>query len=413
MKLSITIFVPIFLFAQSYSLKNFIEHSIKTNGNIKAKTLLIQAKSKEVQSAQSAYWPTLDIGGDVSLRNPKYLVSPSKVTNIQAQLNYELYDGGKKDALLKAKRYEQKVSIFEQEAFKKNITLQIIQDYYNIKKLKSNLKALQERAKELKAQIIRIKKFKNTGLATQEDIDKLQAVYDSNAYNIANTKLAITQSKENLKLISGLSAQHLKNNYLKEPKNIQFEYSEQIKIMQSNANAIAMNAKAIDANYMPQVNLSDTYYKSHYDDMVSMPGSDAFLMDHQNTVSLSVKMRLFDNENIHKQSQSLKYQKLAILSQLQQAKKEQKMKFILAKTNLKTLKIKLKSAKSALKATIHTYSVIRHKFEVGLVDNITFLDALTQKIFSEARYKASIYDYEIAKSLYYYYAGKDPKEFIK
>jgi outer membrane protein TolC len=66
-----------------------------------------------------------------------------------------------------------------------------------------------------------------------------------------------------------------------------------------------------------------------------------------------------------------------------------------------------------LKAAQSTYSVIRQKFEVGLVDNIAFLDALAQRTLADARYKETVYDYEVRKSIYYYYAGKDPKEFIR
>ena len=66
-----------------------------------------------------------------------------------------------------------------------------------------------------------------------------------------------------------------------------------------------------------------------------------------------------------------------------------------------------------MKAAKSTYEVIRQKFEVGLVDNIAFLDALAQRTLADARYKETIYDYEVRKSIYYYYAGKDPKEFIR
>ena len=142
-------------------------------------------------------------------------------------------------------------------------------------------------------------------------------------------------------------------------------------------------------------------------------GGEAFLIDHQNTLSLSGNMRLFDKGRIAKQSEAVKYQKLALLSQIEQSKKDQKMQFRLAGKNLRTMQAKLRSAKSALKAAKSTYDVIRQKFEVGLVDNIAFLDALAQKTLTEARYKETVYDNEIAKSLYYYYAGKDPKEFIR
>jgi outer membrane protein TolC len=124
-------------------------------------------------------------------------------------------------------------------------------------------------------------------------------------------------------------------------------------------------------------------------------------------------MRLFDNGKMAKESEAVKYRKLALLSQIDHAKREQRMNYKLAGKGLRTSRAKLKSSKSALKAASSTYDVIRQKFEVGLVDNISFLDALAQRTLAYARYKETIYSYEIKKSIYYYYAGKDPKEFIR
>ena len=406
--------LPLFVLAQSYGLKQFVDNANKTNGLIEAKKLNVKSKAQEVEAARSAYWPTVDIGADYSFQSPNYIVSPGQVGNAFISANLNLYDGGRKDAILKSKGFEHKASLFEQTAFEKSITLEIARHYYGIQGLKATLGALQERAKELKAQIERVGKFKLTGLATQEEVDKLQSVYDNNQYTIENTKLAIETSEENLKLISGLPAKHLRRNYFLEPKNVHFEWFENIKILQANANAVGENAKAIDAGYLPQVNLSDTYHKSHFDDLVPTPGGgDAFLIDHQNKVGVSVNMRLFDNGKMSKESEAVKYKKLALLSRLDQAKKEQRMNFNLARQNLRTTKAKMKSAKSALKAATSTYKTLKQKFEVGLVDDITFLDALATKTLAESRYKESVYDYEVKKSIYYYYAGKDPREFIR
>ncbi|AKF25619.1 transporter [Sulfurovum lithotrophicum] len=415
MKVLLLLCLPLFVLAQSYGLKNFIESAGKTNGMIQAKKLTIKSKEQEVEAAKSAYWPTVDVGADYSFQSPKYIVSPGETGNAFISANLNLYDGGRKDALLRSKGFEHKASLFEKTAFEKSITLEIARHYYGIQSLKATLHALQERAKELKAQIERVKKFKLTGLATQEEVDKLQSVYEGNQYTIENTKLAIETSEENLKLISGLPAWHLRRNYFLEPKNVHFEWFETIKILQANANAIGENAKAIDAGYMPQVNLSDTYHKSHFDDLVPMPGGggEAFLIDHQNKVGVSVNMRLFDMGKMSKESEAVKYQKLALLSRLDQAKKEQRMNFNLARQTLRTTREKMKSAKSALKAAASTYKVLKQKFEVGLVDDIAYLDALAAKTLAESRYKESVYDYEVKKSIYYYYAGKDPKEFIR
>ena len=327
-----------------------------------------------------------------------------------------LYDGGRKDAVLRGRGFEHEASLFERAAFEKSITLEIIRHYYGIQIGKARLHALQERGKELKAQIARVNKFKGAGLSTEEEIDKLIAVYENNRFTIESTKLLLETSEENLKLISGLPARHLRRNYLLEPHRVHFSYFDRIKVMQSNAAAIGENANAIDAGYLPQVELSDTYSKSHYDDQVIVPGGlsgDGFLVDHQNRLGVSVNMRLFDKGKMDRESEAVKYKRLSLLSEIDHAKREQKMNYKLARKGLETTKTKKKSSQAALKAAESTYNVIRQKFEVGLVDNIAFLDALAQKTLAEARYKETIYDYEVKKSIYYYYAGKDPKEFIR
>ncbi len=412
MKVLLGLFVPLYVFAQSYGLTTLVENANKSNSLIKAKEISIKAKQKEVDTAKSAYWPTIDIGASQSYISPNSVVNPGEVSAAYAMVSVDLYDGGRKSALLNAKSYEEEAAFFEKSAFQKSITLQIVQYYYGLKKLKATFGALEERSTELKEQIKRIKKFKGAGLSTQEEVDKLQAEYDSNNYTMANTKLEIFSSEKNLQLLSGLPVRKLKRNYFQEPKNVEFEIFENIKMLQANANAIGENANAINAGYKPQINLSDTYNQYDYDDTVSLPGFD-LLEDHQNTLKISVNMRIFDNGRMSKESEAVKYQKLALLSEIEYAENEQEMNFHLSQKSLETIRTKLKSAKSALLAATSTYDVLKEKFEVGLIDNIAFLDALTQKTLAQSRYKETLYDYEIGKSIYYYYAGKDPKEFIR
>jgi len=415
MRILLGFFLPLFVFAQSYGLKTLLDHANTENALIKAKEISIKAKQERVDAAKSAYWPTVDVGASHSSLSPNSLVSPGETSSAFATISMDLYDGGRKSAALRGKQYEHEASLFEKIAFEKSITLDIVRHYYGIQKLKATLQALEERSTELKAQIKRVKKFKGAGLSTQEEVDKLQAEYDSNNYTMANTTLELLRSEKNLQLLSGLPAKQLKKNYFQEPKNVQFEIFENIKMLQANANAIGEEANVISAGYKPQVNISDTYHESHFDDTVSMPGfeEDGLLLDHQNKVMLSVNMRLFDNGRMSKESEAVKYQKLALLSEIEYAENEQEMNFDLSGKSLETIRTRLKSAKSALLAAKSTYDVLKEKFEVGLVDNIAFLDALSQKTLAQARYKETLYDYEIGKSIYYYYAGKDPKEFIR
>jgi len=415
MRIVLGLCFPLFVFAQSYGLKTLIDNANKENGLIKAKEIRITAKQEEVDAAKSAYWPTLDVGASHSYVTPTNVVNPGQTSSAFALLDLEIYDGGRKSALLNSKEFEHEAALFEKSAFEKSITLDIVRYYYELKKLKATLEALGERSVELRAQIIRVKKFLSAGLSTQEDVDKLQAEFDGNDYTMANTKLVVLSSEKNLEVLSGLPAKDLKRNYFQEPKNVRFETSEHIKMLQANANAIGEQSDVIDAGYKPQVRVSDTYNKSHYDDTVSIGGlsGDGLLLDHQNKLMLSVNMRLFDNGKMSKESEAVRYQKLALMSEIDYAKEEQRMNFNLSEKSLETIRTRLKSAKSALRAAKSTYDVLKKKFEVGLVDNIAYLDALSQKTLAQARYKETLYDYEIGKSIYYYYAGKDPKEFIR
>ncbi len=415
MKVFLVLFLPLFVFGQSYGLKTLVDHANKENRLIKAKEIRIKSKQEEVEAAKSAYWPTVDIGASHSSLSPNNIVSPGETSSAFASISMDIYDGGRKSAALRSKKYEKEAYLFEKIAFEKSITLDIVRHYYEIQKFKSTLQALNERSIELKEQIKRVKKFKGAGLSTQEEVDKLQAEYDSNSYTMANAKLELFRSEKNLQLLSGLPAKSLKNNYFEEPENVQFEVFDNIKMLQANANAVGENANVINAGYKPQVNISDTYNKSNFNDTVSMPGfeDDGLLLDHQNKVMLSVNMRLFDNGKMSKESEAVKYQKLALLSEIEYAENEQEMNFHLSEKSLETIRTRLKSAKSALRAATSTYGVLKKKFEVGLIDNIAFLDALTQKTLAQSRYKETLYDYEIGKSIYYYYAGKDPKEFIR
>jgi outer membrane protein TolC len=405
--------LPLFVFAKSYGLRELIDHANSHNHMVQSKSLNIKSKVKEIEAAKSAYWPTLDISAGHVLVDPNNLVDPGQTTSVSAIISMELYDGGRKNALLRAKNFEHKASLFEKRAFEKSIALDIINSYYTIRKLKATLYALQERSKELKIQIHRMKKFKISGLSTQEDVDKLQAAYDNNEYIVENTKLALISNEENLYLQSGLPAKYLKNNSFKEPKNVHFEPYEKIKILNANAQALAENANAIHAGYMPQVSVSDIYNRSHYSDTVNVPGMDGLLPEHQNRLMLSVNIRLFDHGKMKRDREAVLYQKMALDSQKKHAQDEQKMNFRIASERLRTVRVKLKSTKSALHASRSTYKTILKKFEVGMVDNITYLDALNNVTLSKARYKETLYDYEISKSIYYYYAGKNPKEFIR
>jgi outer membrane protein TolC len=413
MKIIFFMTIPFLLFAQSYGLRTFIDHANEHNPMIQSKERSVQSKAQEVEAAKSDFWPTVDVGAGYTMSTPVTVIAPGQTASASAMIGMDLYDGGRRGAVLNAKSFEHTASLFEKRAFEKSVALNIINSYYSIKKYKATLYALQKRSKELQTQMERVKGFMGAGLSTSEELDRLRAAYDNNAYVIENTKLAIVQAQEALYLQSGLPAQQLKENHIREPKNVRYEPYEKSKILHAHAQAVQEQANAVGSGYLPQVNVSDQLSVYNYNDTDDIPGLTGMLPDHQNRLMLSVNMRLFDNGKMKKDQEALKYQKLSLDSQKIYADNEQRMNFRVALKRLKTLRAKLKSTQSALKAARSSYRTIKKKFEVGIVDNVTYLDALTEVTLSQARYKETLYDYEIAKSIYYFYAGKSPREYIR
>lgn len=413
MRLLLILAMTIFAFGKEYDLGGLIDHADKYNKLNRSGALQSKAKQKEVEAQESAYWPTLDLGASYANNNPNPSVSPGETTQGFASVGFDLYDGGRNDALTRAKSFEYHASLFQQEASRKSIMLEIIQNYYMVKVYQSNLYSLEVESKELKAQIDRIRRFEGVGLATPEEVSKLQAVYDDNAYMIENTKLELRTREEQLWLGSGVKGDGLRSSRFAEPSSIAYEPLEKTKILKSNADALSARADALKAGYMPQVRIEDTYLKSNYDDIDRSGIAGGFLVEEQNRLMVSARMRLFDNGSIKHEKEGILYQKMAVDEQKLYAQDEQKMNFDLARSRLQTIRAKLKSAKSALSAARSTYRSIVKQFEVGMVDNIAYLDALKKQTISEARYKATQYDYEIAKSIYYFYAGKNPRGYIR
>ena len=415
MRIILFLIVPLFVFAKSYGLREFIDHANTHNDLIKSSVLKTSAKQKEIDAQESAYWPTLDIGASYNNSNPNSVVMPGETMTGYASLSLDLYDGGRKSALVKAKIFNHRASLFEKQAFEKSLVLDIINNYYTIKILRSNLESLKVSSRELKAQIERIKRFELVGMATEEEVNKLLAVFDDNAYLIESTKLEILTNEEKLWLNSGIETKNLKDNRLLEPRRIQFEAYEKTKILESHSGALNEQGNAIDSGYLPQIRVEDTYVKSDYNKVDTIPGfgGDGFLIDEQNRLMVSANMRIFDYGRMRKEREAVQYQKMSVDAEAQHSEREQRMNFRVAQSRLKTIRAKLKSAKSGLRAARSTYASIVKKFETGLVDNISFLDALRKQTVSEALYKATQYDYEIAKSIYYFYAGKNPKDYIQ
>lgn len=408
MKKLIFLIIPMIIYADS--LKSLLEYASMHSDIVVSKELNQKAKEVEVDAKESAYFPTIDVGASYSSSEGRTPTQAGDIYSGFAKVSFDIYDGGKKSALLQKSEHEFKASGFETESTKKSLSLQIVEDFYNAKSFEAALESRQEAQKSLYEQLQRMMQFVIAKVATSDDVERLQAAYDTNIYEMESLKFKIITLRKGLELKVGKEIAYLDDSKFKEFEMQSQELTDSVKALMSSKDALISSADSLSSIYYPQIKIEDTYSIYGYDrDDISHPKG----LDNQNKLMLSLNMRLFDMGSVSKSKEAILINSQALNRQLSYSKKEQNMFYELALDAIEIGIVKIKSAKSALKSAQSAFKTISKKYDAGIVDNIVYLDALTSQTEAKSLYERAQNELEIAYASYYYYAGKNIEEFLK
>lgn len=403
----ILLLLPILIYAEN--LKTLLEYVDEYNDLVIAKELLKKSKLKEVDSKKSAYYPTIDAGAYYQNLDERTVGLPGETYSGYAKVGFDIYDGGNKRALVNQKKDEYKASSYDVQEIKNSISLQVVQDFFNIQSIEATLQAKEEAQKSLKTQLDRMQAFYDAELATKDDIDRLQASYDTNTYDMEALKLEILTLKLNLSLEVGREIVVLEKSTFLENTKVTLEDINGIKSLEYSKQALSSFSKSINSAYYPHVRIEDTYSIYDYDSTSTLyPES----VDNQNKLMITANIRLYDNATLSKEKQAIEINAQALDKQIQYKTKEQKMLHQLAEARITTSKIKISSALSALNAATSAFKTIEEKYIATIVDNVVYLDSLTAKTDAMSLYTTALNDLQIAYAMYYYYTGKKLEEFL-
>lgn len=400
--------VPFYLYGDS--LKSLIEYATGKNELIVSKELSVKAKASELKSKDSNFYPTVDLGGFYQRYDEASPIMPGTTYSAYAKISYDVYSGGKKSYALKQKRDEHEASSFELEATKKSIELAIVQNFYNIKSLKATLKAMEEAAVSVKAQLDRIEKFHRASLATSDDVDRLQSAYDASIYEIESMKFKIISLEKSLELKVGKTIDSLDESKFQKIQNQETQELDKVKALRATKSSIINASEIIDSYYYPQIKIEDTYNVYGYADEPNIPGIEQ--LDSQNKLMATLNFRVFDFASIGEAKEAVRLNAEALNEQINYQTKEQKIQLDLAKLRINTATLNIKSSASASRASQSALKTITQKYNSGIVDNVVYLDALSASTQAKARYETSLNNLEIAYALYYFYNGKKLGEYL-
>ncbi|MGM0534296.1 MAG: TolC family protein [Campylobacterota bacterium] len=406
MKQILVLAFPFLLFAQT--LEELIDLA-QNNKNIQAMQQQQQALQQEYESAQSGYLPQINIGASYATAKEETAATPKKSASAYVEATYSLYDGGKKDDLYSSYEQNIKASQKSTQAQKDATALEVIRHYFNYNSLLGQKEATQQQIKQLQAQKKRITSMLEAGTATQDELQKIISNVQSAKLNLHQIELDMQTILHNLGYLTGRKVTIDSGSAIAyaNPKSAD---RADIQAMQLQSKAARYEAQMEKSGYMPQLTLENrfSYYENDYDNAAYESDYDS-----QNILSLNLRWNIFDFGQTQKSYEAKHKRYLASKLQTRYQKQKADTDLALAKRGYAIAKLQIDSAKEGLKAAREAYDVIKSKYENGLVNNVSYLQALSEQVQAQSSLQSALNAFEIKKALLLYHGGKPMKEYIQ
>ena len=409
-KIYLGFLVPFCLYGES--LNELIDLSLHNN-LVKSQQYSIDSINSQYKSAQKGYLPKVTLGATYTNTNEETASMADSSLNSYANVNYVVYDGGKKGAVYKS--YENTIKSAQENltTLKNDLSLQIVRHYFNYYSFVAQKEAKQKEIIQLKAQYDRLKRFLDVGTTTSDEVDKILARLENANVTLHEIELNIQTILHKLnylvsKEVSLESGSTVKDQLLLTTSK---DKRANIKALEYDMQTVLSNARATKSTNYPMLSLDNTYnnYEMNYDNQSYQQNA----IDSQNIFKINLSWNIFDfgsTTNAYA-SEYKKYESLK--STYEYEKNKANIDLQLAIKSYEISKLKIGSASSALKASVSTYETIEKKYQNGLVDNVAYLEALSEKYNSISFLKKAQYDLEINKANIIYYSGKNVWEYIQ
>ena len=397
---------PLFSIAENLQeLLNLAEQ----NKQIEASKYSLESTKEKEYSTKSAYLPNLSLGANQTFNQEKNISTPEKSTTGSAKLAFTIYDGGKREASFEQQQALVKSATFTLASVQNNISLDVVYYYYNYLSTLASKESTLKKMEQLEAERYRLEKFLSVGAITADELQKIISsieqtkvdllTLDNTLNNISNTLEYLTGQEVSIEKGSTIA---YKDSTIEEGKRFDILALEES--VQSNKSEIQM-AKSPN---LPNIVLQNIYSIYDYDFPI-----ETNTLDHQNSIQLMMEWKIFDfaSTSSNVEASYLKY--LSKNSELSYEKSKAKASLKSAQNSYKTSLAKIDAAKAKLQASEMTYELIKKKFQQGIVNNVSYLDALTDKSNSYSQLQTALNEVEYQKAVLLYQMGENIKGAIQ
>ena len=397
---------PLFSFAGNLDqLLNLAEQ----NKKVEASRYTLEATKEKEYATKSGYMPNLSLGANQTFNQEKNISTPEKSTTGLATLAFTVYDGGKREASFEQQKALIKSATFSLASIQNNISLDVIYYYYNYLSTLSSKESTTQKMQQLEAERYRLEKFLSVGSITADEIKKIVSSIEQTKVDLLTLDNTLNNISNTLEYLTGQeiivekgSTLVFKDAKKEEPKRFD------ILALEQSIQSTKAEAKIAKAPNRPTIIIQDTYSQYDFDYPVATNN-----LDHQNSIQLLLEWKIFDFGSTSANAQAAYLNYLSKNSELEYEKYKAKASFKNAQNSYKTSLAKIEAAKAKLQASEMTYELIKKKFQQGIVNNVSYLDALSDKFNSNSQLQTALNEVEYQKAVLLYEMGENIKGAIQ
>jgi len=349
------------------------------NRVVEAANLSLQSKQKAYESTKSGYLPTLSL--NATLQN-SYKETPISPRNLV-------------------------------QATKNTIALDVSRLYFEYLSFEAHKESIEQEIQQLQAELKRLQMYYQTGSVTKDEVDKIDSRLKTQ--RVALSEIEIERERvlhtleyytdENVEAISAGSHLSVSSAFS------DVETRPDIKVLESQTKALMSDAQATKSANLPTLNFQNTYTHTEFF-FADKANESPFIVKNQNVAAINVEWNIFDFGAISEAYESKQFDYLSQRASLEFETNKASVEQRLAKREVEILEFKLEATEASLKAASETYELIKLKYQNGTIDNVAYLESLSEKQAAFYAHEKAKNDLEIKKAELLYYSGKTIKEFL-
>lgn len=381
------------------------------NKQVESSRYQLEAAKENEYATKSGYLPSLSFGANQTYNQQENMLSPEKSRTGAATLSFTLYDGGKREAQFSKQDALVKSATFSLASTQNNVSLNVIYYYFNYLSTLASKTATLQKLEQLHAERLRLEKFVSVGVATEDELQKIISSIEQSKVDLLTLENTLNNISNTLEYLTGESVHVELGSSVVFNQTVQDDVRRfDILALEQSVQSAQADVKIAKSPHLPTIKIEDTYsrFKNDY-------GNPAWNSDenHQNTVQLSLQWKIFDFGSTSAGAQAAQKTYLAKSSELAYEKHKAKASLKSAQNSYQTALAKIEAGKARLHASEMTYELVKKKFQQGIVNNVTYLDALSDKFNAQAQLQTALNEVEYQKAVLLYEMGQEIKGAIQ